>query len=94
MKKNILKVTFVAIVALSIGYKVYSSQKSNDMSDLALANVEALAQGEGEWGEYFNIYYQECSTCYTSYHNLGAFFYCNVGFENCFASGCIAGYCY
>jgi len=36
MKKNILKATLVA----------YNSQKSDVMSDLALANVEALASGE------------------------------------------------
>ena len=46
MKKNILKVTLVAALALFAGYNVYSSQKSDVMSDLALANVEALASGE------------------------------------------------
>lgn len=39
MKKNILKVTLIALFA---GYNVYSIQKSNVMSDLGLANVEAL----------------------------------------------------
>lgn len=48
MKKNILKVTLVAVFALVAGYNVYTSQKSsNVMSDLATANVEALASGEG-----------------------------------------------
>lgn len=47
MKKNILKVTLVAAFALVAGYNVYSTQKSDVMSDLTLANVEALAAKEG-----------------------------------------------
>ena len=46
MKKNILKVTLVAAIALFAGYNVYSLHKAVEMSDLALANVEALAQSE------------------------------------------------
>ncbi|WP_455665273.1 NVEALA domain-containing protein [Phocaeicola sp.] len=46
MKKNILKVSLVAAFALFAGYNVYSSQKSDVMSDLALANMEALADPE------------------------------------------------
>ena len=41
MKKNILKATLVAAFALIAGFNVYNSQKSDVMSDLALANVEA-----------------------------------------------------
>ena len=46
MKKNILKATLVAAFALLAGYNVYNSQKAEGMSELALANVEALADGE------------------------------------------------
>ena len=46
MKKNILKATLVAAFGLIAGFNVYNSQKSDVMSDLALANVEALASGE------------------------------------------------
>ncbi|WP_278701182.1 NVEALA domain-containing protein [Phocaeicola sartorii] len=46
MKKNILKATLVASFALIAGMNVYNAQKSDVMSDLALANVEALAGGE------------------------------------------------
>ena len=46
MKKNILKTTLVATFALLAGYNVYNSQKAEGMSELALANVEALADGE------------------------------------------------
>ena len=47
MKKNILKATLVVAFALIAGMNVYNAQKSDVMSDLALANVEALA-GSGE----------------------------------------------
>ena len=46
MKKNILKVTVVAAFALVAGFNVYNSQKSDVMSELALANVEALADDD------------------------------------------------
>lgn len=66
MKKNILKATFVAAFALFAGYNVYTSQKSDVMSDLALANVEALASGE--WGTGFNCrwdsnWHRVCDGC-------------------------------
>ena len=40
------KATVVAAFALVAGFNVYNSQKSDVMSELALANVEALASGE------------------------------------------------
>lgn len=43
MKKNILKVTLVAAFALLTGHNIHNFFKIEDMSDLALANVEALA---------------------------------------------------
>ena len=46
MKKNILKATLVAAFVLIAGFNVYNAQKSDVMSDLALANVKALAGGE------------------------------------------------
>lgn len=47
MKNNILKLVFASAFALVAGYSVYASQKKVEMSDLAMANVEALASGEG-----------------------------------------------
>lgn len=47
MKKNILKLVFASAFALVAGYSVYASQKKVEMSDLAMANVEALASDEG-----------------------------------------------
>ncbi len=47
MKKLSLKVAVVVAFVAVAGYGVYSSQKSNTtMSELALANVEALADNE------------------------------------------------
>lgn len=47
MNKKILKVTIVAIFALVAGTNVYNALKPESMSDIALANVEALAGSEG-----------------------------------------------
>ncbi len=59
MKKNILKATLVAAFVLIAGFNVYNAQKSDVMSDLALANVEALAGGEGSGGGcHYRITYQ------------------------------------
>ena len=47
MKKNILKVAFVAAIALVSGINVFNAHKTETLSDVALANVEALAMDEG-----------------------------------------------
>lgn len=45
--ENIAKVTLVVVFTTIIGYGVYTSQKiDSSMSELMLANVEALADGE------------------------------------------------
>lgn len=52
MKKNIVRTAFVAAFALMAGYSVYTSQQEKTMSNLALANLEALADeeiGNGTW---------------------------------------------
>lgn len=49
MNKKIRAVMMVAVVALIAGINVYHSQRTVDMSNVALANVEALAQGEVEF---------------------------------------------
>lgn len=41
--KKIVKLAFVVAFAAIAGYGVYTSQKSDSVSDLLLANVEALA---------------------------------------------------
>ena len=41
--------SYSPLAALELYVNVYNSQKSDVMSDLALANVEALATGEDDW---------------------------------------------
>ena len=43
MKKNIVKVAFVAAIAMVCGINVLHSQKCETLSEVALANVEAFA---------------------------------------------------
>lgn len=47
MKKKVLSGLFALALLVATGYGVNESMKSNvDLSDLALSNVEALANGE------------------------------------------------
>lgn len=43
MKKNIVKVAFVAAIAIVCSINVLNSQKSETLSEVILANVDALA---------------------------------------------------
>lgn len=43
MKKKFIRATFVAAIAMVCGINVLNSQKSETLSEVALANVEALA---------------------------------------------------
>ncbi len=71
MKKYIIRTAFVAVFALMAGYSVYTSQQEKTMSDLALANVEALASGESgtntTWSCKGNVNkcYVQCGLCGT-----------------------------
>lgn len=44
--RKLKKFALVAVLAAVAGYGVYTNQKVDEMSDLMLANVEALAQTE------------------------------------------------
>ena len=50
MKKNIIKVALVAVVGLIAGINVFKAQKAEVLSDVAMANVEALANNENNNG--------------------------------------------
>ena len=54
--KKFVKIAFVAAFAAIAGYGVYANQKADTMSDLMLANVEALAGGESSGCHYINGY--------------------------------------
>ena len=43
MKKKLYAVLIVAVVGVFAGYNIYQSQRMDTISDLILANVEALA---------------------------------------------------
>lgn len=53
--KKLIKIALVAVFVTVAGYGVYTSQKSETMSDFMLANVEALAYGEST-GKLYNCY--------------------------------------
>lgn len=57
--KKVIKLTFVAAFVAVAGYSVYVFQ-SDTISDLALANVEALAQGESGGNVYCCGNYGTC----------------------------------
>lgn len=46
MKSNLMKAAFVAAIAMMVGINVFNAQKTESLSDIALANVEALAINE------------------------------------------------
>ena len=75
MKRNILKITFIAAVAVAAGYTAYSqSQKAETLSDLALENVEALAQGEVIVGPYYCAAYGYCAIDGSAYDGTKMYF--------------------
>ena len=53
--KKFLKYAFVAAFVTVAGYGVYASQKSDAMSDIMLANMEALASS-GETTSYYRLF--------------------------------------
>lgn len=46
MNMKELKVAFAAAIVLVSGINVFNAQKTDNMSDITLANVEALSQDE------------------------------------------------
>lgn len=50
MKKKVMGIIAVVAIAAIAGYNTFTSQNDVKLSDLALANVEALARGEAGFG--------------------------------------------
>lgn len=46
MKNTILKIAFAVALAVVAGVTAYNAQNKEELSDLALENIEALAGGE------------------------------------------------
>ena len=71
MNKKFIKVAFVAAIAMISRVNVFNAQKVNALSEIALANVEALAQGEIGTGGYTKstgncsgpVYYKKWVSC-------------------------------
>ena len=66
--KKIMKIAFVAACAAVAGYGVYANQQSETMSDLMLANVEALAGSEISNPGCDPSWDRECCVCFNVHH--------------------------
>ena len=62
MNNKFLKVTFVAAITLVSGINVFNSHKTETLSDVVLANVEALAMDEANRG--ITCYFKEGGTAF------------------------------
>lgn len=74
MRKKFYMAVIVALIVTTAGYNMYSAYRTTKLSDLALANVEALAYGE--WPSetcYYNPYTTMCVQWGT-----GIACYCNM----------------
>lgn len=62
MRKKMIKAVFVTAIAVVSGINLFNAQKAETLSDIALANVEALA---GENPDDFNCWWdsEECVKC-------------------------------
>ena len=71
MSKKIFAALIVAVVATLAGYNIYQSQRAEvTMSDLAMANVEALAN-DGEGGSTtIECGSDQTQVCYTIHLSL------------------------
>ena len=74
MKTKLLNIGLVIVIAIVAVINVFNSQKSEVLSDVAMANVEALASGEGQPG---SVCYAGYSSCL--FWNCIHLFICEIG---------------
>lgn len=74
MRKKLFATMFVAVVAAVASYNVCQSQNTNTLSDLALANVEALASSESD----NNICHMNPNNWVCKAFAPGTYCYCNL----------------
>ena len=72
MRKKILGATFVITIMTVAGFNVYMNQAKSDLSEMALANIEALANPEydidgGELGEVEIVCGEKYGPCWVEY---------------------------
>lgn len=53
MKKVIIRSALIAVFVCATGYSLYASQHETQLSELAMENVEALANDEGSGEEAY-----------------------------------------
>lgn len=93
MRKKILSASFVVAMAAIAGYNTYVNQTKVEMSDLALANLEALANSEGEetvtcgTGEKHYPSLSKCGICNCEFGIKGIFYYRTEGRESSYKYG-------
>lgn len=66
MKTVFIKYVFIVAIAMVSGINVFNAQKSEMLSDVALANVEALAMGEDvdmRRGYILSVKSTTCTVC-------------------------------
>ena len=64
MRKKILSAAFAVMIMTVAGFNVYMNQAKSNLSEMALANIEALADPETE--EMINCTKGEFGSCYDS----------------------------
>ena len=62
MKKKIFRVALIAAMAVAAGWNYQQNKQNVELSDLAMANVEALARGE--WGD------GHCNNCLKNFNEI------------------------
>lgn len=60
--KKFIGIALIAVAAVTAGWNFSQTQNEVELSDLALANVEALARGEGDKHGYYNWDRDCCDT--------------------------------
>lgn len=72
--KKLTETALVLVVALIAGYGVYTSQQKSELSELALANIEALAQSESNCVEWIK---KQCYTVFSSEYGMDYYATCS-----------------
>ena len=88
MKKKILGGIAVLAIATIAAFNVSLSSQAS-LSDISLANVEALAGNES--GDSKTDH--GCESCTSSQGYAGVRFSCISGSSNCLETGCVSGHC-
>ena len=60
MEVKLVKIAFVVVIAMIGGINVFNAHKPIELSDIAMANVEALAQYEGGEGDKYCTIHIQC----------------------------------